>query len=1036
MSANRDIPLAERLESESLTKTWLDSCGIADTDRGRGNLLSIASQRITLDLLDEMHQQLSEVLPSVSDPDMALNNLERFFDSVSSPLSWSAMFSRDRAILPALLQMFSASQHIADAIIRQPSVFDTMWQSQGAPTARKWLIDEVVNRIATASDDQQAAILLNSFKQHHVARIAYGDIIRGQRVEVVTRQISHLADAICEAAVRRIHEQLTEAFGTPQYRDNRCRSVVLALGKLGGRELNYSSDIDLVFVYDGDGETNGPKRINNAEYFDHFVRRFVKLLTMNTLRGTAYRVDLRLRPDGAMAASAVTRSAALSYYDRKGRVWERQAMVKAHPIAGDIALGREFLKELEPWIYKHHLSRSEISGIQALKRQIEVRSRRAGTEHLDVKVGQGGIRDIEFVIQFLQLLLGADHPQIRTGNTLEAIGHLERAGGLSMQERTILERNYVFLRKIEHRLQIMFDTQTHRMPSDERELQKLARRMSFDDVDAATALTRFQQRYDQVTSLNRRILDHILHDAIEDPSNGAATSAPISDLILARQPTDDEISEVLKPFRFKRVNLAYKNLESLAQESLPFLTNGRSRHFLATIAPELLAKIAATPDPDQTLSTLSVVSDSLGGKSALWELFHANPPSLELYVRLCAACPYLVEILTSHPGMLDELLDSLSLHHLAPLKSLANEISDLCTGAVDLGPILISFKNTHHLRVGARDILGKENIRSTTAKLADVAEVIFGQIVRQSFERLVSKMGPPTASESGEVCEPIVVAVGKFGGQEPNYHSDLDVLFLFEGDGMTRPTSADVEPTSNHHFFSELGQLIIRSTKAGPHGQLYPVDARLRPDGKSSPLATSLSEFEKYFDGGHGRIWERMALCKSRVILGNDAARSRTADIIRKIITGVDWLPSHGEDIFQMRLQMQQGANARNLKRGPGGTVDVEFVIQSLQLRHGKAYPQILIPGVWPALEALRSCGLLSAAEADQLTEGYTFLRGIEARLRLMNTAARHDFPTADTDQYKLAYLLQWDGHEALWEQAENHMQILRRILQDVLRRP
>ena len=594
-ASNGDSNLLARLESQSQAKAWLSSCGVVDTDRGRGNLLSIAQQRITLDLLEEMHQQLAAVLPTVSDPDMALNNLERFLDSVSSPLSWSAMFSRDKAILPAMMQMFSASQHIADAIIRQPSVFDTMWHSQGAPTARHWLIDEVVNRIATASDDQQAAILLNSFKQHHVARIAYGDIIRGQRVEVVTRQISYLADALCEAAVRRVHEQLANHFGTPRCDDARCRVVVLALGKLGGRELNYSSDIDLIFIYDGDGETDGNKRISNAEYFDHFVRRFVKILTLNTLRGTAYRVDLRLRPDGAMAASALTRAAALSYYDRKGRVWERQAMVKARPIAGDTALGQEFLKQLEPWIYKHHLSRTEISGIQALKRQIEVRSRRAGTEHLDVKVGQGGIRDIEFVIQFLQLLLGAEHPQIRTGNTLEAIAQLECAGGLSMQERTLLERNYVFLRKIEHRLQVMFDTQTHRMPADTHEMKKLARRMAFGSHGDATALDRFRQRYDEVTNVNRRILDHILHDAIEDQS----TSAPVCDLILAPHPDVEEIQEVLGPFQFKQLDVAYKNLESLAQESVPFLANGRSRHFLATIAPQLLAKIAATPDPDK-----------------------------------------------------------------------------------------------------------------------------------------------------------------------------------------------------------------------------------------------------------------------------------------------------------------------------------------------------------------------------------------------------------------------------------------------------
>ena len=399
----------------------------------------------------------------------------------------------------------------------------------------------------------------------------------------------------------------------------------------------------------------------------------------------------------------------LTYYDVRGRTWERQAYIKARPVAGDLELGSQFLALLSPWIYRRYLSRADIGGIKALKRRIEQKVH--GEDQVrDVKFGHGGIRDIEFVIQFLQLLNGGDLPQLRTGNTLEAMTRLEQCGCLTDQERSLLGENYNFLRKIEHRLQILFDLQTHTMPADDAELRKLALRMGYEDLAEGPALDRFMADYREKTSFNRKILDHLLHDAFSDDEQ---TEAEV-DLVLDPDPPAELIERVLSKYPFRDVKQAYKNLMALSEEKIRFLSTRRCRYFLAAIAADLLREVGATADPDAALVNLDQVSESLGGKGVLWELFRFNPPSLRLYVELCAYSPHLSGILVSNPGMLDGLMDSLVLDRLPSHEGLQETLRELCWAAEDIEPILHSFKNDQQLRVGVRDLLGKEDIQATT----------------------------------------------------------------------------------------------------------------------------------------------------------------------------------------------------------------------------------------------------------------------------------------------------------------------------------
>ncbi len=1011
--------LIRYLEDPSQAASWLRAIGLENTERAHANILNMARAGMTLDLLAIACDQFAAALPAISDPDRALNNLDHFVTAARNPIALGALFERDTEALPTLLQIFSTSQYLANCLEGDPEAFDLLRLTEGQPVARQALIEDICTDIATVQDDRVAMMILRRHKRRETLRIAYGDIVRGQHLATVTAQISYLADAMIEAAVQTAWRIQQAKRGTPRLPDGtRARFAVMALGKLGGMELNYSSDIDLIFLSDGKGKTDGPRSISNTEFFDRLAQQIIRILTEPMELGILYRVDLRLRPQGKQGPVVCDLESALRYYNVYGRTWERQALVKTRVVAGDSDLGNFFLKQLQPWIYRRYLCFSEIDEIRALRRRIEHRARREGGDRLNIKLGMGGIRDIEFTIQFLQLLNGGNLKEIRTPSTLKAIASLERSRCLTMQERTILEESYVLLRKIEHRLQIMFDLQTHTLPDDDRELRRLALRTGYVDGDTQSALDGFKHDLQQKMQLNRKILDHLLQAAFP----GNLDAALETDLVLDPDPPREVIQECLAKHGFGDISTAYTNLMALTTERVSFLSTHRSRHFLAAIAPSLLKAIAATPDPDSTLVNLSQVSDSLGGKGVLWELFSFDRPTLNLYVQLCATSPYLSGILTSNPGMIDELMDSLIRNKLPTYESLRRTLSDLSHGAEDLEPILHSFKSFQHLRVGVRDILGKDDVQDTHRALSDIAEVCLQEATRYEYGRMIQKYGRPMAvghDRDDHEAEFVIVALGKLGGREPNYHSDLDVVFLYDAEGQTRHLDGNRsgQTTVNHHFFSRLAQRVIKIiTRLGVHGRLYEIDPRLRPTGKSGTLAVSLDEFNRYFSEGRGQLWERQALCKARTITGSAEAQARVMSVIRKTIVDYHWQPNSADEIRRMRMRMQQTASDRNLKRGVGGTVDIEFIVQMLQMKYAVQYPDIVCTGTLAATEMLCRTGKLAEADAAYLTESYRFLRSVESRLRLMNTTARHDLPIEDQpmELKKLAFLIGYDSSERL----------------------
>ena len=741
---------------------------------------------------------------------------------------------------------------------------------------------------------------------------------------------------------------------------------MLGLGKLGGLELNYSSDIDLIFLCESEGQTDGPRPISNIEFFDLVARELIRLLTERTELGSVYRVDMRLRPEGLRGPMVMGVDSAMRYYDNRGRTWERQAYIKARPVAGDLSLGDEFLESLwPPWIYRRYLSHADISGIKAPEAADRAGVARPPAAARDVKTGRGGIRDIEFVIQFLQLLNGGDLPELRTGNTLEALAQLDRAGCLTNQERSILEENYAFLRKIEHRLQIMLDLQTHLLPEKHDDLAKLALRMGYATDEKRSALEAFLADYRGKTELNRKILDHLLHDAFSDDRQ---TQAEV-DLVLDPDPPPERIVEVLGKYRFRDVKQAYRNLMSLAEERIRFLSTRRCQHFLAAIAPQLLSAIAETADPDSTLVNLDQVSDSLGGKGALWELFSFNPPSLRLYVELCAYSPYLSGILTSNPGMIDGLMDSLVLDKLPTREKHGAAIGRALPRGRRHRPDPAELQERPAALRGRARCLGQGRHPGHDRRAVGYRRNLPGADRRAGIPAAGRSLWPadgrrgPTSGQAlrnghsgpGQVRRPRDELP-----QRPRHHFPLRgrrthrgrLETKREGDGgdfaesrkaqfreiAPSPSFRPRQTTTNQHFFSELGQRIIKAaSRLTSYGRLYEVDVRLRPTGKSGALATTFDEFARYFpaaagSSGSGRRCARLGWSTVR-----RGRRRRPWPRWPRSAFAHRWQRDDAVEIRQMRERLEESAAAAgDLKRGPGGIVDVEFLVQMLQLKHAR----------------------------------------------------------------------------------------------------
>lgn len=1031
----------------------LDSWGIEDFPRGFRNVQALAA-RVGVAwpaLLEPLHR----ALPTSADPDLALNTLERFVATDDGLVLLPTLVGDAGRPLEMLVQLFGVSQFFGDVLVADPDFWETAIAPLRVTPTREELEQALWRVLDENTDDAHVLRAIRRFRRRQLLRIGVNDILRQRPLEEITADLSRVAEAAVAVGWEWACRKTSQRFGTPTTGDGAATAAVLAFGKLGGSELNYSSDIDLMIVYNAEGQTSGRRPIGNDEFYARAASELIRLLSSHTDRGSAYRVDFRLRPEGQHGPLARSLAGTLAYYDALGRTWERQALIKVRPIAGDAVLGQEFVDAIQPFVYKRFLSVAEINDIKAMKRKIEHKAQREGGTR-EVKTGRGGIRDIEFTIQFLQLLNGGDLSAVRHRDTLSAMQALASVGCLTDAEYRGLDDTYRFLRQVEHRLQLLFDLQQHRLPEDMHELRKLALRMGYTNPAerepvAATLLkpspstlsaqrhspldepsrvptldTRdllvepldlFLHDYQEKTKLNRTVLEHLLTQTFTDSEKNVE---PESDLILDPDPDSQTVQQVLEKHRFRDIPAAWRNLQQLAQEQR-FLSTRRCRHFLANIAPLLLRAVGKTTDPDLALTNLEKVTASLGGKAVLWELFSYHPPSLQLYVDVCDS-PFLAQMLINNPGMIDDLIDSLILNRPRRLEDLRSELTELLRGADKpeaVEPILHSFQDKEVLRIAVRDLLGKDDIRAVTAALSDVAEVLLDEVASRQETLLTER--------HGSACPHAIVAMGKLGGREMSYHSDLDLVVVYEAEGRT----AGTRPIDHVEYFTEYARRLIKAlSHMGPLGKLFAVDMRLRPTGKSGSLVISLDEFRRYYASTVAMVWERQALTRARTVHGSAPFAAAVNATIRDAMFHAGSAEHLRHEIRTMRQRLEATASPRSLKRGAGGMIDVEFLTQAMQLQHGSQRPAICCTNVWDGLDALRADGLISDQDHRLLSEGYSFYRRAEACLRIVTNRPLNEYPEAPAELEKLAQRMGERSGAALLARFADHATRIRESFQ------
>jgi glutamate-ammonia-ligase adenylyltransferase len=817
---------------------------------------------------------------------------------------------------------------------------------------------EVEARIAGAVAGKSGAAAdaaLRVARRREILRILRADVVDGAPLPVVTAALSDLAEAVLRTVLDRELAAAAARDGPPLLADGSPATLAcLALGKLGGGELNYSSDVDLLFLRSGEGAC---RERGLHEHFADVAQAVARSLSRRTGEGHLYRVDLRLRPRGTAGPLAPRTEGAVHYYRSQGRGWERQMLLKARPVAGDLALGAAFLRELEPWVYGRPLLSAEIAEIRRLKRVVEEEGDAAPG---NLKTGRGGIRDVEFVVQFLQLLLGAEHPEVRTGNTLDGLERLRDLRALEEPEAAALADAYAFLRRAEHRLQAADDAQVHTLPADEEGLRILAHRMGLG-ADGGDAAAEFRALHARHAEAARGALDRLVHNAFAAEEEKARR---VVDLLLAGgAPAATEVEAALAPFGFRDPRAALADLRRMAGERSPWLP--RTRAYFASAAPSLVTRTAATPDPDRSLSLLQRLAERSAGSGLFFRLLTENPDVLGVFCDLGGYSPVLADLLWARPAIMDAFLDALVVaprDGLPPFEDLPlRSIEE----AADPRAALRDFRDLETLRIATRDLQGRANVRQTARGLSDLAEAVVRLATAAAGARLRAKHGPSPGRFA-------VLALGRLGAREMAYGSDLDLVFVHD--------SGDAETSDYHARHGREILALLAGTKDDP--AVYPVDTRLRPEGEKGPLTTPLPSLLRYLRE-RARTWERQALVRARFAGGDEELGREALAGIAEVLWGAPPAPGLLAEVRGMRTRIEAAADPADLKTGKGGAQDAEFLVQALVLLRGRERPEVRRENTVDALTALREAGALLPEEHEGIATAYLYLRTVEMRLRL-----------------------------------------------------
>ncbi|HKD30587.1 MAG TPA: bifunctional [glutamine synthetase] adenylyltransferase/[glutamine synthetase]-adenylyl-L-tyrosine phosphorylase [Xanthobacteraceae bacterium] len=822
--------------------------------------------------------------------------------------------------------------------------------------------------------DAEAMHLLRLMKAEAALLIALADIGGVWGVMRVTAALTEVADTAVTAALRHVLRQAAHAgklaLPDPADLENGCGLFVIAMGKMGAFELNYSSDIDLMIFFDPQVAALA-SGIEAGSLFVRLTRQLIRLLQHRTEHGYVFRVDVRLRPDPASTQIAISVPTALEYYEREGRNWERAALIKARVCAGDRAAGAAFIANLSPFIWRKYLDFVALSDIHEMKRQIHAyRGHRVvAVEGHNIKLGRGGIREIEFFVQTQQLIAGGRNSRLRSRETLVALRTLADGGWIDRETYADLQNAYEFLRTVEHRLQMVADEQTHTLPSRRDKLDGFARFLGYEDRDALA----------QVLLKHLRAVESRYASLFEHASLNAAERRG---LMFPREADAKETLAKLGEMGFRHpVGVSAMVRSWLAGHPRGLKGEAAQAHF-AELVPLLIDHIARAENPDAALAVFDRFLGNLHGGARLFSLLRQNPDLVALVARLLGTAPRLADTLALHPEVLDPLIDPAFFGALPGPERLTTALA-ASRGEADSYEDFLDhvrrFGQEQGFLIGTRILSGTVSASQAGEAFAAVADVI--------VRTLHAKVAEVVRASHGEVPggDAVVLAMGKLGGREMTANSDLDLIVVYDFDPAYPESDGERRLHASHYFARFTQRLVNALTTWTNYGRLYDVDMRLRPSGRSGPVATSIASFESY-QRHEAWTWEHLALTRARVVSGPPALAARVEAVINDVLRLPRDAQALASDVVDMRraIAAEKRDDARwDLKYAAGGLIDLEFIAQYLQLAHAAAAPDILDTATASVFEKATREGILAAEDAEVLRPATRLYHNLGQILRL-----------------------------------------------------
>ena len=892
-------------------------------------------------------------------------------------------------IQSSIAKVFACSEYVARHCVRQPSMLASM-VSAGDLLADYQLqdyIDRLNQVLAGVASVESLHKVLREFRQREWIRIVWRDIAGWAALEQTTAELSWLAEACVDAALFMLYTWACKESGTPCNAEGEAQQmVVIGMGKLGAWELNISSDIDLIFTYPEAGHTQGAsKSLSNTEFFTRLGQKLIQSLDNITADGFVFRVDMRLRPFGEGGSLVASFDAMENYYQVHGREWERYAMIKARVIAGDRKAGKELMAMLKPFIYRRYLDYGAYESLREMKAIVNREVKRKGIDK-NIKLGPGGIREVEFIGQVFQLIRGGHEPELQERRILAILAQLKDKEILPEYVVAELSQAYRFLRTVEHRIQEFTEQQTHNLPTDAVGQLRIAYGMGFTDWDA----------FHEVLLQHRRNVQSHFEQVFEAPQTDHAEHDELDLTRLWFGRVEDELAEQIL------LELGYQDAKQVLSR-LAILHDGRQYRAMSAqgqgrldkLAPLLLGAIGQAVHPDVTFSRVIELVEAIARRSVYLVLLTENPIALSQLVRLCAASPWIARYLTQHPMLLDELMDTRSLYTPPDKDQLAAEIRTRLANVseADDEQLMDTLRHFHHLnmlRVAAADIVGALPLMKVSDHLSWIAEVCLHETLELAWQHMVKRHGRPVFSGEGQVGEKgfAIIGYGKLGGLELGYGSDLDLVFIHNADKAEQMTDGKL-PLAVSVFFARLGQRLIHLLTALTRaGLLYEVDMRLRPDGASGMLVSSLKSFVQY-QQDKAWTWEHQALVRARFVAGDFSIGELFLKVRAEVLGKQRDAATLKKEVLQMRERMRKEldkgkAGRFDLKQGQGGIVDIEFMVQYGVLAYAHEHRELL---AWTdnirLLLVMAAVGIMPAQSVDILTEAYKTYRGRLHRLKL-----------------------------------------------------